>query len=452
MDDPRNRINNSNSQNEYRKPVNPQYRSSGQRVPVQRSEYRKTSVSSQRETYRTPTKPVQKDTKNSVRSNVNTNSAKNSQKQNVKTPEMIKLEKRKAAQKKMILTNMKRVGLIMSVVIIISISLASLAISCVNDVLAIHISSRKDEPVAVVIEEGMNTNEVINALDDAGAIKNAWFCKLAAKVIGYKDTGYLARTYEFRRSMGLENMLNEIKNNTSKTAKTVFLTFPEGYTVEQMFRLLEDSKVCTREKLIETMNTVDFSKDFDFLTSMSDANNRYMLLEGFLFPDTYEFYIGENAESVIRRFLNNFKSKWTDAYERLAVERRMTVDQIIKLASIVEKEAVGSDMPIVSSILFNRLDANMRLECDSTGNYIAGNLSSLSESDIAAYNSLYNTYVCSDLPVGAICNPGTDSIEAVLKAPDTDYYYFIHDKNNEFHVAKSLDEQNYNIRTYGLAE
>lgn len=368
------------------------------------------------------------------------------------TPEMRKLEKRKAAQRKMVLNNIKRVVIIMAVVIAISASIAVFTISCINDVLAIHVNPKKDNVASVVITEGMNTDDVIDALDDAGVIKNAWFCKLAAKIIGYSDEGYIARTYDLKPSMGLENMLNEIKNKTSQTAKTITLTFPEGYTADQIIALLEENNVCSRADLVTVMNTVDFSKDFDFIESITKPESRYMLLEGYLFPDTYEFYLGEEPESVIKKLLSNFDRKWTDNYAELAEDRGMTVDQIIRLASIVEKEAVGADMPVVGSILFNRIDANMRLECDSTSIYISNNLSGLSESDIEAYNSLYDTYSCSSLPVGAICNPGNDAISAVLNAPETDYYYFIHDVNNEFHVAKTLSEQEYNIRTYGLAQ
>lgn len=368
------------------------------------------------------------------------------------TPEMRKLEKRKAAQRKMVLNNIRRVVIIMAIVIAISVSIAVFVISCVNDILAIHINPERDIEVSVVITEDMNTDDVIDALDDAGVIRNAWFCKLAAKFIGYSDEGYIPRTYDFKPSMGLENMLNEIKNKTSETAKTVTLTFPEGYTADQIIAMLVENNVCSREKFIAAMNTVDFSKDFDFLKSITKPESRYMLLEGFMFPDTYEFYIGEDPESVIKKLLSNFDRKWTDSYAELAEDRGMTVDQIITLASIVEKEAVGADMPVVGSILFNRIDANMRLECDSTSIYIQNNLSGLSETDIAAYNALYDTYSCYSLPVGAICNPGIDAISAVLNAPETGYYYFIHDRNNEFHVAKTLSEQEYNIRTYGLAQ
>lgn len=368
------------------------------------------------------------------------------------TPEMIKHQKRKAAQKRMIINNIKRVSVIMAIVVAISVSIAVVTISCINDVLAVHVNEKKNPEVSVVITDGMDTDAVIDALDDAGAVKNAWFCKLAARFIGYSDEGYIARTYEFRRSMGLENMLNEIKNNSSGASKTVTLTFPEGYTTDQIFALLEQNSVCKRADLITAMNTIDFSKDFDFIASLDNTQNRYMMFEGYLFPDTYEFYIGEAPQSVIKKFLNNFDKKWTDSYSELAEKKGLTIDEVIKVASIVEKEAVGADMPVVGSILLNRVDANMRLDCDSTSMYISGNLSDLTEAEVEAYKAVYDTYICPSLPVGAICNPGTDAISAVLNSPDTGYYYFIHDANNEFRAAKSLSEHEYNIRTYGVAQ
>ncbi len=367
------------------------------------------------------------------------------------TPEMIKAEKKKAARKKMILNNIKNVGIILVIVVAISASIAAVGVSCIKDVLAVNISEKDSVSVSVVIEEGMDTNDVINVLSDAGVIKNGWFCKLAAKFIGYSDEGYIARTYEFNRSMGLENMLNEIKAKSSTAAKTVTLTFPEGYTSDQIIDMLAENNVCSREKLIDAINTTDFSADFNFLKNVPNKSDRYNWLEGYLFPDTYEFYIGESAVSVIKKFLNNFDSKWTDNYSEKAEALELTIDQVIRLASIVEKEAVGSDMSIVASVMMNRIDAGMRLECDSTGNYIAYNTTQLTQQQIETYNELYNTYVCGSLPVGAICNPGVDAIEAVLNAPDTSYYYFIHDANNELRVAKSLSEHENNIANYGLA-
>lgn len=368
------------------------------------------------------------------------------------TPDLIKQQRRKRAQKKMIANNVKHVSLVMVVVLAISALIATVTISCINDVLMIHIPENRDKSASVVIEDGMNTNSVIDALSKAGVIKNGWFCKLAAKVIGYSDDGYIARTYELKRSMGLENMLNEIKNKTSKAAKTITLTFPEGYSADQIIDMLVTNKVCSREAIIKAMDTVDFGKDFDFLLTVSDPEKRYIRYDGFLFPDTYDFYIGENAESVLRKFFNNFARKWTEDYAEKMQEKQLSVDQVIKLASIVEKEAASADMPTVASILLNRLDADMRLECNSTGDYIKANKSELTAEQINAYEQIYDTYVCDALPAGAICNPGTGAISAVLNAPDTGYYYFMHDVNNEMHVAKTLSEHDRNIANYGLAQ
>ncbi len=368
-----------------------------------------------------------------------------------KTPEMIKAEKRKAAQKQMLKNNFKQIFIVLVIVISVSVLISTVAISCVNDILAIKISEKDKQSVSVEIVEGMDTADVIDALDDAGVIKNAIFCKLAAKFLGYKDEGYIPRTYELNRTMGLENMLNEIKNNSSATAKTVTLTFPEGYSAEQIIASLAENSVCSREKLIEAINANDFSSEFKFLSHLTNAEKRYNSLEGYLFPDTYEFYIGEDPVSVIKKFLNNFNKKWNESYTEKADKLNLNVDDVIRLASIIEKEAAGVDMPVVASIVLNRMRAGMQLECDSTGNYVLSSTFGLSESEIASYNSLYNTYVCASLPIGAICNPGTEAIEAVLNAPETSNYYFIHDKNNKLRVAKTLAEHERNIQNYGLA-
>lgn len=452
MDNQKNPSNNPDSRNQYNQPV--RKATAGN----QRSVGRSSSVSRQQVNSDSANRKSSQPEKRTIAKNIKTEKLKTPEKRPPRkrpeelTPEMIRAKKKRAARRKMLLNNLGRVTAIMVVVVAVSAFLASVAISCVNDVLAIHISDKKNTQASVVIGENMDTEAVIDTLADAGLLKNAWFCKFAAAFIGYSDEGYIPRTYELTRSMGLENMLNEIKNNTSKTAKTVKLTFPEGYNVDQIIEMLEENNVCSRAKFVEAMNTADFSSDFEFLKTMADVESRYMKLEGYLFPDTYEFYLGEDPVSVIRKFLNNFNRKWNSDYAEKAQQLRLSVDQVVKLASVIEKEAVGADMPVVGSILHNRLDANMRLECDSTSIYIKSNKSGLSQETIDVLEPLYDTYVCRSLPVGAICNPGVDALEAVLNAPETDYYYFIHDANNEFHVAKTLSEQEYNIATYGLAE
>lgn len=192
------------------------------------------------------------------------------------------------------------------------------------------------------------------------------------------------------------------------------------------------------------MREVDFSSEYTFIKNEPNKEQRYRSLEGYLYPDTYDFYKGENASSVIRTFLNNFQKKWTDDYQKKADALNMSVDDIIKLASIIEKEAAdATQMPLVSSVLHNRLNKPglyPSLQCDSTADYIndyiAKNVTNATE--LAAYTSRYSTYKCEGLPVGAICNPGNDSINAALNPAKTDYYFFAHDTNKRFILRKTI--------------
>ena len=230
--------------------------------------------------------------------------------------------------------------------------------------------------------------------------------------------------------------------------ETVRLTFPEGTTVIQAAQKLEEGGVCTKDEFISAVNNTE--RDNKFVKAINNPQERPFLLEGYIYPDTYDFYKGENASSVIRTFLNNFQKKWTDDYQKKADALNMSVDDIIKLASIIEKEAAdATQMPLVSSVLHNRLNKPglyPSLQCDSTADYIndyiAKNVTNATE--LAVYTSRYSTYKCEGLPVGAICNPGNDSINAALNPAKTDYYFFAHDTNKKIYLAKNDSERQAN--------
>ena len=249
--------------------------------------------------------------------------------------------------------------------------------------------------------------------------------------------------------MGVEKMLSTFKSPPS-TGETVRLSFPEGYTADQIVEKLEKYEVCSADAIYKAMREVDFSSEYTFIKNEPNKEQRYRSLEGYLYPDTYDFYKGENASSVIRTFLNNFQKKWTDDYQKKADALNMSVDDIIKLASIIEKEAAdATQMPLVSSVLHNRLNKPglyPSLQCDSTADYIndyiAKNVTNATE--LAAYTSRYSTYKCEGLPVGAICNPGNDSINAALNPAKTDYYFFAHDTNKKIYLAKNDSERQAN--------
>ena len=154
-----------------------------------------------------------------------------------------------------------------------------------------------------------------------------------------------------------------------------------------------------------------------------------------------------NANSVIERFLKRFDEIWTDEFQARADELGMTVDEVVRLASIIQREAANTkQMSAISSVLHNRLNHSMSfptLDCDSTYNYIDTYVRPVvGDVRAEAYRSAYNTYECEKLPVGAICNPGQDAIKAALYPDNSDYYYFQHDKKGNIYLARTNAEHN----------
>lgn len=341
----------------------------------------------------------------------------------------------------------KKAWVLIAVCIAAAALISTYAISCMNDILAI---GRDSETVVTVnIPAQTDTKGAIEILRDNKLIKHKYFCRICAKVLEYRDDNYLTGIYYLTESMGLENMLSSFKKPTV-TGETVTLTFPEGYTVNQIAEKLEKYEVCSQTAFFATVRDVDFSTEYSFIAQIDNKDKRYQVLEGYLYPDTYEFYIGENASSVIRKFLDNFKNKWTDEYKAQADKIGMSIDDVITLASIIEKEAYGADqMPLVSSVFHNRLNKSgiyPTLGSDATKEYVSEYISKsvTNSAELSSYQKNYDTYKCAGLPVGAICNPGNDAIKAALFPANTGYYYFLHDNDKKIYFAATDSEHNQN--------
>ncbi len=353
---------------------------------------------------------------------------------------------------------------ILAVIIVVVVFISAFLIriplmGCINDILAIDVS---DTDFRVVLENDMDAFEVIDELAEKKLINNPLFCKLFAKIMSLdvktdregnrKTIVFPAGTYFLNSSMGVEGMLNEIRTN-GLDSNTVKVTFPEGFSVEQIFEKLDDSGVCSASALYKVMESDEIFSKYDFLSSITEKSLRYRALEGYLYPDTYEFYIGEAPTSVIERFLNNFENKWSDAYSSKATELGYTVDEIITVASIIEKEAFdAAQMPIIASIIYNRLESSSFpfINCDSTAQYIENYKQSLEASgQYADYMKVYDTYQKTGLPVGPICCPGADAIYAALHPASTDYYYFLHDKDGKIYLAHTANEHQNNLQYIG---
>ncbi len=341
------------------------------------------------------------------------------------------------------------------IVLIFTTAFSAFGISCVNDVLALN---RSEEKVKVTIPQNATTDDILEILDDNGLIYNKLFCKTYYNLFSWfkninksnkpADPVYLSGVYYVEKNLGLEGFLNRFKVS-KKDSDTVWLVFPEGWTIYQIIDKIDKFEVCSKEEMLSAISEADF--EFDFIDEIGTDDNRTFTLEGYLYPDTYEFYEKSDANSVIRKLLQGSENKWTEEYEQRRIELGLTRDEVLTIASIIQREAANSDqMGKISAVIHNRLDKPASwptIGCDSTKDYITNNIADrVSSSDALAYSNAYDTYQIQGLPPGPICNPGDDAINAALY-PDENYsayYYFRHDKNGKIYMAKTQAEHDEN--------
>lgn len=238
---------------------------------------------------------------------------------------------------------------------------------------------------------------------------------------------------------------------------TVTVTFPEGYTVVQIAELLKQNNVCDAAEFIRISNDFSYLKSlgYSFIEGIDEYAKRPFILEGYIFPDTYEFYTNEGAEEALKRFLDNTEAKLTDEYKAQALMNGYSMDEIITIASIIQEEASEHEyMPGVSSVLHNRLKSDdfWSLQCDVTINYINDYVkdSPFINAKVSEVSESYNTYECYGLPVGPICNPGVHAIEAALSPPETNYFFFVTDADWNYYYAETYEEHQVNCEKAGL--
>ena len=243
---------------------------------------------------------------------------------------------------------------------------------------------------------------------------------------------------------------------TTTESLTVTLTFPEGFTVAEIARKLEEGDVCNAAEFIALSNNIEHLKalGYSFTEGITEPEKRPFVLEGYIFPDTYEFYRQEGADAALRRFLDNTQIKLTAEYITRATELGYTVDEILALASIIQEEASEHKyMADVSSVLHNRLnDSYGKLECDVAIHYIRNTVeaSPYITFDSESVWESYDIYDKAGLPLGPICNPGTHAIEAALNPSDTDYYFFVTDEDWNYYFNASWEEHDAKCRELGI--
>ena len=298
-------------------------------------------------------------------------------------------------------------------ILVTSVVLACVAWMMATDVLAL---GKPDGEVEVTIPEGYTVDSVAELLNGKEMIDYKWVFKLYAN-FSHADQKIDPGTYVLNRNYDYRAIVNGMTKSSGKMVETE-VTIPEGYTLTQIFNLLEENRVCSSKNLWEAAANYDF--EYDFLDKSTIGQKKR--LEGFLFPDTYKFYENDDPENVIEKMLDVFEYRFDETYLARAEELGYSVRDIVSIASIIEREA-GHDeeREDISAVLHNRLNDGTMLQVDSTLNYIVNETGVDFSTEL---DSPYNTYMYEGLPESPIANPGLSSIEAALYPSDEDYYYF----------------------------
>ena len=317
----------------------------------------------------------------------------------------------------------KRVFIYVCCVLLASMFLALFAWKCVDDVCAF---TRRDEVVTVNVPENATNDDLGRLLQDAGLIRYKWLFKLYA-LAAHAEDKVIPGTYELNKIFDYHALVNGMASSGRRATITIMI--PEGYECREIFALLEGKGVCSAEELWEAAANEPF--DYKFLEDApAGSRNR---LEGCLFPDTYEFYIEDNAANVLDKFLRNMDGKLSSelwgALDDLNASRGLDLSMydVLNVASLIEREAAnGTEAGTIASVIYNRLVSSdyPYLNIDAALQYALPERKEVLTDEDKLIESPYNTYKYPGLPEGPISNPGMTSIRGALYPQDTDYYFY----------------------------
>ena len=327
---------------------------------------------------------------------------------------------------------LKFIGYILFVAIT-SCILAGVGWMLMNDLCAFN-KADITATIEVTADDDMET--ISTKLQEAGLVEYKWFFQLFGKVAKAEEKIGIG-TYELNTDMDYRALLAGM-SLSSATRAEVQVTIPEGYTVAQIFQLLEEKGVATVEDLNEQAANHDYAFSFLQDIPLGDPNR----LEGYLYPDTYTFYTPHSALYAINKMLVNFDARFTDAMREEVLAGGKTIHEIVTIASLIEKETDGTDHKKIASVIYNRLNSNGEtagfLQIDATLAYLnGGKVPTDADKQI---DSPYNTYKYKGLPPAPICNPGMDSIQAAMHPDSTGYFYYALGDDGVHHFNKTYND------------
>ncbi len=310
--------------------------------------------------------------------------------------------------------------------------------------------------VMVIIESGDNTEAIAKRLKEQKLIDNELFFTVMSKFNGF-DGGYLAGTHFLTANLTYDEMMYILCQEPK--VKRIF--FPEGVTYIQMKKILKKAGLSFDEsELDDCMNSANQFVDYTFISQIKTDEKRDFILNGYLFPDTYDFDMNADAESIVRTFLRNMEKSLVPDYYFRAEKLGMTMDEVIVLASLIQNESSSiADMFLISAVFHNRLNSTSdnpglrRLQSCASINFLREKdglprVWAASTAD-QMRESPYNTYLYEGLPPGPICMPGLDAIQAALyPEPNANYYFFCATGDGGTAYATTYEEHQENVAKY----
>mgnify|MGYP003924931757 CR=1 FL=1 len=278
-------------------------------------------------------------------------------------------------------------------------------------------------PVVFVVEPDESVDSIAARLEEAGLIRSPTYFKLRIR-LSNADTKIQTGRFVLYTGMSVNQIVQAL--TSAEPVEVVQVRFQEGWRLEEYAeRLVGAGLIDSPGQFIEAARGEAWRNSYDFLRDLPPGAS----LEGYLFPDTYEFRADATPEDIVRTLLDNFGRRVPPELRGLAADRGLTFHQVLAIASIVEREAaIPEERPVIASVFYNRLRQNMPLQADPTVQYLLGQPGNwwprLVPEDLLRQGA-YNTYQHPGVPPGPICNPGLAAIEAALRPAETDYLYFV---------------------------
>lgn len=306
------------------------------------------------------------------------------------------------------------------------------------------VDKKNENEITFTIKNGWGKNKIIKELKNKDLIRSEFFSKIIVKL---KNKELYAGTYKLSKDLSTNEILEIIEVGKNIENESIKITFVEGKRLTTYIKQISENFPYTEEEILNTLSNKEYLNTlinkYWFITEDILNEKIYFPLEGYLYPDTYEFKKNSKLEEIIEKMLDNMDSKLANYKDEIKLSS-YSIHQILTLASIVELEGVNKeDRSMVAGVFYNRLKSGMSLGSDVTTYYAVKKDFSrdLSQNDLDSCNGYNTRGTCvTGLPVGPIASPSLSSLSATIEPTENEYYYFVADKEKNTYFSKTSSE------------